>query len=69
MHETERFDVTNTLADRVSDGDTDADADELTDPVTGTHTAADGRAAERVIRHRRLGVRRWNASLPIIRPR
>jgi hypothetical protein len=71
MHDpTGRRQVAEPFADGKFDtGHSNPDGDGLANAVASADTSADNRAAERDIRHGRVGVRGWNASLPIVRPR
>ena len=60
-------DIADALPDRVSDGQGDSVADELTDPVAFADLASVVRSAQRTLGHGRMGTGCGNASLPFVR--
>jgi hypothetical protein len=69
MHDrTERGRVANAFADRVCDGYTHRETDELTDSVAYADPPPVGRSAQRILRHGPLGLRRRYSPISLLRP-
>ena len=68
-HPAECWNITDSFADRVSDGHGDSVADELTDPVAFADLASVVRSAQRTVGHGRVGTGRRHASFPFFGPR
>ena len=70
MHDpAERSGLADSFADVVPYAKSESDSDELTDSDSLADHVAVVRSAERTVNQRRVGVRRWNALVPIVRPR